>query len=114
MLKYFKDNAKKYVFQEEDEGTKHLQGFVEFKNQKSFQTLKGIFPIHWEKTKSVIGSQNYCSREDKRKGQIWSVGMTSRRKKGIEKVPVKISDPLLNKSLQTWQKDYQVCSLPVL
>lgn len=63
--------AEKFVFQEEDEGTPHLQGFVVFKKKlrplESQNLPKGI---HWEKTRSEIHSIKYCSSELKRKGRI--------------------------------------------
>lgn len=47
--------------------TPHAQGYIEFKNQKRFGTLKKDFPrAHWEKAKGS-SEQNiaYCSKEDK-------------------------------------------------
>jgi hypothetical protein len=43
-----------YCFGEEigDNGNPHLQGYIEFKNPKKFQTLKNFLPrAHWEKAK---------------------------------------------------------------
>nr|WAE42142.1 MAG: replication associated protein [Cressdnaviricota sp.] len=60
----------KYFIQGEEvgkEGTKHLQGYVEFKNQKDLSYLKKINPrIHWEKAKgSKEQNIRYCTKEDK-------------------------------------------------
>lgn len=67
------DNTKikLYVFQKEigQNGTKHLQGVVQFMNQTSFSTLKAINSrAHWQKTKGLINSIKYCSKEDTRDG----------------------------------------------
>lgn len=64
----------KYVFQEEtgDEGTKHLQGVIEF-NKKL--RPKGLFinkGIHWEKTKNTKASIAYCCKEETRTGKIFT------------------------------------------
>lgn len=56
ILDYLKDTS--YIFQEETgkEGTPHLQGYVQFKFQKDFNTLKTAFPkVHWEKAKDPNG-----------------------------------------------------------
>lgn len=48
-----------------EQGTPHLQGYVEFKNQIRFETLKNFNPkIHWEK---AFGNRkqniDYCSKQ---------------------------------------------------
>lgn len=66
-----------YVIQEETgaNGTPHLQGFVYFRNQVSFNTLRQWDNrIHWERTASVTASVRYCSDPQKRTGRIWSRG----------------------------------------
>lgn len=68
-----------YVIQEERgaNGTPHLQGFLYFKNQVSFSTLRQWDQrIHWERTASVTASVRYCSDPAKRTGRIWSRGYT--------------------------------------
>lgn len=50
----------------EEKKTKHIQGYIEFKNQIKLETLKKINDrIHWEKAKGNR-EQNfkYCSKED--------------------------------------------------
>jgi len=46
-------------------GTPHLQGYVEFENQKDFDCLKKLCPrAHWEKAKgSKQKNIDYCSKE---------------------------------------------------
>lgn len=58
-----------YHYQKEtgDEGTKHLQGRVSFKYQKSFDKLKLINQIHWEiESKHKDASILYCTDPHKR------------------------------------------------
>lgn len=46
LLSYFKKYAKKYVFQEEEEKTKHYQGVVQFNSQKTFTHVKKFMKRH--------------------------------------------------------------------
>lgn len=67
----------KYVFQEEtgENGTKHLQGYVQFKDKRR---PKGIFKnkkIHWEKTRNIKASIEYCQKEDTRSGEVFYRGI---------------------------------------
>ncbi len=67
----------KYVFQEEigENGTKHLQGIIQFKNQISFTSLKEFHnKIRWSKCKNLKASIKYCSKEDTRNGKIYTYG----------------------------------------
>lgn len=64
-----------FVFQEENEGTPHLQGYVNFKKRvRPMETVR-IPSIHWEKCRHIQRSIAYCSDEKKRKGRIWSNGV---------------------------------------
>ena len=49
-------------------GLIHLQGYIEFKNQKQFKTLKKNYPeIHWEVRKGTQQqARDYCMKEDTR------------------------------------------------
>jgi len=61
-----------YVFQKEigENGTKHLQGVVQFNNQISFSSLKEFNKrIHWQKCKGIKNSIKYCSKENTRDGK---------------------------------------------
>ena len=67
----------RYVFQEEkgENGTEHLQGYVQFKSKVR---PKGIFKnkkIHWEKCRNVKASIAYCQKEDTRNGKVWYRGI---------------------------------------
>lgn len=61
----FKDDI--YIIGKEisSSGTPHLQGCIEFKNARTFSSLKNKFPkVHWELTKTKIGSRKYCSKDN--------------------------------------------------
>ncbi len=78
---FFKTEIVKLIFQEElgKENTKHLQGFVQFKNQIDFSKLKEYLPkCHLEKCKSVAASIKYCSKEDTRSGTRYTYGIASK------------------------------------
>lgn len=63
-----------YAMQEEvgKEGVTHLQGFIRYKNPRSFASMKKLCPrAHWEKTRSCKASKLYCSKEDTRNGKQW-------------------------------------------
>ncbi len=84
---YEKGFIKKYCFQEENEGTPHIQGCVWFKNAVRFATVKKIGPsFHWEVCrKDFDASVNYCSKKEKRKGQLYTKGCTIMKKNEYEK-----------------------------
>lgn len=86
----------KYIFQEEtgEEGTPHLQGYIEFKaKSRPFEKFENK-TIHWEKCKSISASIDYCSKESTRTGEIY--------KKGIEiEEPIKLLD---EDKLYPWQR----------
>ena len=69
--KYIKENDLKefsYIIVGEEvgeQGTPHLQGYIEFENQRTFKAVKKLLPrCHIEKAKGT-GKQNrdYCSKE---------------------------------------------------
>ena len=85
----FRHECKWYIFQEEigDGGTKHLQGTICLKNKQRLSQLKHIEPaIHWEPTKSVKSSIEYCTKYETRSGKIYYYGID------IPK-PIKVSEP---------------------
>lgn len=64
-----------FILQEEmsKENTPHIQGTMKLKKKKRLTSLKKIDQtIHWEPTKQITSSCYYCSRIDKRVGEIWT------------------------------------------
>lgn len=68
----FKSEQGQYIFQEEDEGTKHLQGCVMLPKRMRWSSFGLSNKIHWEKTRSWKHSIAYCSDINKRKGRVFS------------------------------------------
>lgn len=67
-----------YVFQEEmgENKTPHLQGTLCLYKKQRLSELKRIDPaIHWEATKSVKASIEYCTKYATRIGRIYSKGI---------------------------------------
>lgn len=58
-----------------ESGTPHLQGYVEFKSQAAFSTLKRKFPeVHWEKRMgNAQQASDYCRKE----GTVYESGTIS-------------------------------------
>lgn len=67
----------KYVFQEEigENGTPHLQGYLQFATKKRPKSIFENKTIHWEKTRNVKKSIEYCQKEDTRNGEIYYRGI---------------------------------------
>ncbi len=69
-------NEYEYIFQEEvgENGTPHLQGLICFKNARSFESVKKLVSprCHLEYCRNKNASIKYCSKEDTRKGKIYS------------------------------------------
>lgn len=66
LTQYFANEL--YVIGEEigENGTPHLQGHIECKNQMRFSTLKKAFPkAHWEVTKNKMAARTYCKKSGK-------------------------------------------------
>lgn len=87
----------KYVFQLEqgDEGTPHFQGFVYFKNQKRFSTMKKLCnEVHWEVLGDLRKAIRYCCKLETRIDGPWSKGV---------KLPREIN--LINPDDREWQRD---------
>lgn len=68
------DSSEKYIFQEEtgENGTPHLQGYMEFKTKVRPKSVFKNDKIHWEKTRDVKKSIVYCSKEETRTGKIFN------------------------------------------
>ena len=70
--------CKWYIFQEEtgEEGTPHLQGTISLKVKQRLTQLKVInVAIHWEPTKCVKASIEYCTKYESRTGRIYYHGI---------------------------------------
>lgn len=70
--------CKWYIFQEETgkEGTQHLQGTICLKIKQRLTQLKHIEPtIHWEPTKSVKASIEYCTKYETKTGKTYVYGI---------------------------------------
>lgn len=62
-------DADKYAFQYEagENGTRHIQAYVYYKNAISFTSMKKRFPrAHIEKVKSIPDAIKYCTKEETR------------------------------------------------
>jgi len=86
-----------YIFQEEtgETGTKHLQGYIRFRNPRGFSWQKKMSQkIHWEIAKK--GKQtniDYCSKAETRTGSMFT---------NME-LPEEVKDPLADHPLHAWQ-----------
>lgn len=85
-----------YVFQEEtgEEGTKHLQGTIKLKTKGRPVGLFNIPQIHWEKTKSIKNSIEYCSKKVSKSGLLYTNIILPK--------PLKLLD---EDNLYNWQKN---------
>ncbi len=63
----------RYIYQEEtgENGTKHLQGYIEFKEKCRPKNLLSD-KIHWEKCKNILASIEYCHKTDTRTGGVFN------------------------------------------
>lgn len=74
----FKHECKWYIFQEEigESGTPHLQGTICLIKKQRLTELKKIDnSIHWESTKCVKASIEYCTKYETRHGKVYSHGI---------------------------------------
>lgn len=64
----------KYIFQSEvgENGTPHLQGYIQFKKKVRPMSLFNNKSIHWEKCRSIQASIDYCSKSDTWAGDRWT------------------------------------------
>lgn len=90
------DSCDKYVAQEEigDNGNRHIQGYLSFKNPRSFDSVRKMFEgAHLEPPKSHVAAINYCKKLNSRNGEQ------------INNIDKHIDDPLEGKELYDWQKN---------
>ena len=95
ILDLLRDASEKGIFGEEigKNGTRHLQGFLVFKNGRTLGGVKKLLEkAHWERTKGSDASNfKYCSKEGKYK--MWGDW------------PEVVEDVLDGVELHDWQKD---------
>lgn len=92
---FCKSECSTFAFQEEtgENGTEHLQGYWEFKNARTFQSLKKKWPkTHIEKCRNKEAALKYCQKEETRTGNSYT---------SIKKV----KDRLEGLELREWQKE---------
>lgn len=98
-LEVLRHECKWFIIQEEtgEETNKdHLQGCLYLNKSKRLSAIKklGNNNIHWEETNKISASAYYCSRKDKRKGEIFTHNFELPYEETIE-----IQEPY------GWQKD---------
>lgn len=67
LKEFCSENTETYYINQEvgEEGTPHLQFCFKFKNARTFNSLKKIFPkCHLEKSKNWLATINYCKKID--------------------------------------------------
>ncbi len=104
---YFKKLTQRHTFidyifglEKGEEGTPHIQGFVNFKNAITFRSMKKAFPkAHIEKAKGSI-KQNfeYCSKDG---DFISNIDLRSHQEKIIDEI---INDEYKDVQWTPWQK----------
>ena len=70
----------KFVFQEEtgEQGTKHLQGYCEFANARSFDSMRKVLKgNHVEKVRNKQKAMAYCMKRETRTGRMWLKGIAA-------------------------------------
>lgn len=93
----------KYIFGWEGEAegkTKHIQGYIAFKNQRTFSAVKKLLPrAHWQKARGTENDNfKYCSKEGK---FITNIEPKRTRKDIIDLV----RDTYTDVSWRTWQQE---------
>jgi len=94
--------TKYFIFQEEigKNGTPHLQGCIEFKNQISFSTLKKFDNrFHWEICRNWEGSKKYCSKKETRVGNVYCSNDNQ-----IVVIPLKVSEEEIKELIEEVMK----------
>jgi len=82
-----KHECKWFIFQEEKgaEGTPHLQGTICLKQKQRLSYIAKFDPkIHWEPTKSIKKSIEYCTKYESRAGKIYSMGIDVPKQATVE------------------------------
>ncbi len=78
--KFLPTEIDKLIFQEEIGGkkkVKHIQGFVQFKNQIDFNVIQKYLPeSHVEKCRNIQASIKYCLKKDTASGIQYTYGIS--------------------------------------
>lgn len=94
LTQYLEVNCDDWAFQEEvgENGTKHLQIALSFKNARYFDSIKEDFKVcHIELCKNWLACKQYCNKKETRDG-------ISKKKEGPK-------DPLKDKQLYPYQEE---------
>lgn len=97
---FIKNECESGIFQPEigEEGTPHLQTYLNFKNARTFTSIKKAFPrAHIEKVRNIKAYENYCKKQETKAGETFE--FSKKRKRPATK------DPLENKELKPWQQE---------
>lgn len=87
-------NCEKFVAQPEvgDTGNHHIQATIYFKNARTHEQCRKIFPgANIKPIKNAMAAMNYCRKHETRTAE------------GIDNVVKKVKDPLEGKLLHEWQ-----------
>lgn len=101
----------KWMFQEEtgENGTKHLQGVLIFKNQKKFSTVKNWDArINWSMARNLAACKNYCSKKETRTGNQWCKGFKLKADGTAvneRTTPLVVKDPMEGLDIYKWEQD---------
>lgn len=69
--------VQQYVFQEEtgENGTEHLQGYIQFCKRVRPKNIFKNKRIHWERTRNIKASIEYCQKGETRTGKVFYRGI---------------------------------------
>lgn len=72
-----------YQMEEGEEGTPHLQGYIEWTGRKTLTACKKLLPkAHWEPRKGTQEQAiEYCTKEDTRVDGPWELGEKKKQSK---------------------------------
>lgn len=98
------EETTKYKWQYEvgENGTKHIQGHIEFKNARTFKSLKNKLPrANISKVRNIQASADYCNKEETSTGEKFSKGFEE--EKTLEELI--LEEEYSNVVWKPWQQD---------